>query len=79
MHRDDGQTKFYICQNPHCNHHHHFICNTCQRVFEIDMCLAFEYDSHVSRQLDASITKHIIQFEGLCKICRLNISVKRSK
>ena len=77
MHRDDGQTMFFVCRQPGHEHHHHFICTVCQRVFEVDMCLADEYESHVARRLEASITKHIIQLEGICKDCRRIDSPKR--
>ena len=70
MYRDDGQTMFFVCRNPANEHHHHFVCTMCGRVFEIDMCLAHQYESHVSRHLEASITKHIIQLEGMCRDCR---------
>jgi Fe2+ or Zn2+ uptake regulation protein len=46
-------------------------------VFEIDMCLAHRYESHVSKYLDASITNHITQLEGICKDCRTDTSPKR--
>jgi Fe2+ or Zn2+ uptake regulation protein len=48
-------------------------------VFEIDMCLARQYEAHVSKHLEASITKHIIQFEGICKDCRTDNSPKRRR
>ncbi|MBD3315903.1 MAG: hypothetical protein GF344_08965 [Chitinivibrionales bacterium] len=70
MHRDDEQAMFFLCRHPDHEHHHHFICTICRRVFEIDMCLAHQYESHVSRDLEASVTKHIMQLEGVCKGCR---------
>ena len=79
MYRDDGQTKFFLCRHPEDNHHHHFICTVCQRVFEIEMCIAHQYESHVSKYLGASITKHIIQLEGICNECCIKKSLKRRK
>ncbi|MFP4163900.1 MAG: Fur family transcriptional regulator [Chitinispirillaceae bacterium] len=70
MYRDDGQTYFFICRHPRDAHHHHFICSSCSKVYEIDMCLAGHFEEHVSENLNASITKHIIQLEGLCRECR---------
>jgi len=71
MHRDDGQTMFFACRHPgHEHHHHHFICTDCSRVYEIDMCLAHQYEAHVASQLDATVSKHIFQLEGICKECR---------
>lgn len=70
MYRDDGQTMFFLCRHPDDDHHHHFICSECWRVFEIEMCLAHQYESHVAKRLGASITRHIIQLEGVCRDCR---------
>ncbi len=79
MHRDDGQTMFFVCRHPGNHHHHHFICTSCRKVFEIDMCLAHEYESHLSRHLEATITNHIIQLEGVCKECQVQPRHKGAK
>lgn len=79
MHRDDGQTMFYACRHPDNEHHHHFICTACRKVSEIDMCLAHKFESHVSRHLEATVTKHIIQLEGICKECQQQTRIKRKK
>lgn len=76
MYRDDGQTMFFLCRHPEDEHHHHFVCTECWRVFEIEMCVAHQYESHVSKYLGASITKHIIQLEGICKDCLTENSPK---
>jgi len=78
MYRDDGRTMFYVCRKPG-QEHHHFFCTSCSRVFEVDMCLVHQYEAHVSRHLDASITGHIIQLEGVCRDCRDNNPTKRRK
>jgi len=70
MYRDDGQTMFYVCNKPYKKHHHHFICTECNRVYDFDLCLLHEYESHASKYMDATVTNHIIQLEGICKSCR---------
>ncbi len=79
MYRDDGQTLFFLCRHPEDEHHHHFICTECRRVFEIDMCIAQQYESHVSKHLGASITNHIFQLEGICRDCCSENSPTRRK
>ena len=79
MHRDDGQTVFFLCRHPEDGHHHHFICTVCKRVSEIEMCLAHQYESHVAKHLDARITRHIIQLEGTCKNCISDSASQRRK
>ncbi len=79
MHRDDGQTMFFVCRHPANQHHHHFICTSCRKVFEIDMCMAHEYESHLSQHLEATITNHIIQLEGVCKACKPGLGQKEEK
>jgi Fe2+ or Zn2+ uptake regulation protein len=70
MYRDDGQTFFYACRHPQHQHHHHFICTVCCCVQEIDMCIAAQYEKHMADEKGLFITKHIIQFEGICKDCQ---------
>ncbi|MBD3422343.1 MAG: hypothetical protein GF398_19695 [Chitinivibrionales bacterium] len=79
MHRGDGQTMFFLCCHPEDEHHHHFICTVCKRVFEIEMCMAHQYESHVAKYLGATITRHIIQLEGMCKDCLSDNVPKRRK
>lgn len=79
MHRDDGQTMFFLCRQPEDEHHHHFICTACNRVFEIEMCIAHQYEAHVAKRLEATITKHIFQLEGICKECLSASAPQRRK
>jgi len=79
MYRDDGQTMFFLCRHPDDDHHHHFICTECLRVFEIEMCIAHQYEVHLSKHLGASISRHIIQLEGVCQDCRKKTHPKRGR
>jgi len=79
MYRDDGQTMFFLCRHPEDEHHHHFICTVCERVFEIEMCAAQQYESHVAKKLGSTITRHIIQLEGVCKDCLSDTVPKRRR
>lgn len=79
MYRDDGQTMFFLCRHPKDEDHHHFICTECSRVFEIEMCIAHQYKSHVAKHLGASISRHIVQLAGICRDCRNENSHKGRK
>lgn len=79
MYRDDGRTMFFLCRRPEDEHHHHFICTVCNRVLEIKMCIAHQYESHVAKHLEATITKHIFQLEGICRECLSDSAPRRRK
>lgn len=65
QHHDQMQVK-YRCDTAH---HHHFICEICGRVQEIQMPpLDMEYYEH---QLPgAQITGHVFELRGICVQCR---------
>ena len=48
------------------HHHHHFRCNECRRVFEIEGCL-HHVDKLVPRGF--KVIEHHINFDGLCRDC----------
>jgi Fe2+ or Zn2+ uptake regulation protein len=48
-------------------------------VLEIEMCIAHQFESHVEKRLEATITKHIIQLEGICKECLSDSAPRRRK
>jgi Fur family ferric uptake transcriptional regulator len=56
----------------HNDDHHHIICKICRRIESIEIC-----DNHQleKQALDQSkkfvqITKHMLEFEGVCKQCK---------
>ncbi len=69
MHQHNNQSYFFLCRHPGHKHHHHFICNKCDSVQEIDLCLADTFKKHVKNKLGAMMTEHIVQIEGVCQQC----------
>ena len=69
-HRGDNRTRYFLCRNPRDTHHHHFICTRCQTVEEVDFCVAERVESFVEKHLHATVTGHVMQFEGVCASCR---------
>jgi Fe2+ or Zn2+ uptake regulation protein len=57
------QLYYYFCPNRH--HHHHFICLSCHRVEDVDVCCMGEID----RQVKGKVLSHIVQLNGLCRAC----------
>jgi len=53
-------------ETTHSSHHHHFLCRTCDRLFEINNCLA-----DITRLLPSGYTleEHDILLRGQCDFC----------
>ena len=49
-------------------HHHHFRCNSCDKVFELEGCL-HDVDKLVPRGYQVSV--HHLIFYGTCKVCNV--------
>ena len=64
--RANGRAVKLRCEQPH---HHHFVCQQCGRVFEIQLP---EWDPQVfAKQLPAAkITGHSFELYGTCASCR---------
>ncbi|MCM6793522.1 Fur family transcriptional regulator [Pediococcus pentosaceus] len=64
---NDGKTEVKLDCNERHTHHHHFICNNCGKVWELQMCPL----SFFSEQLPgAEITGHHFELYGLCADCK---------
>ena len=70
LHRGENRTRYFLCRNPRDAHHHHFICTQCNAVKEVDFCVADRVESFVEKHLHATVTGHVMQFEGMCESCR---------
>lgn len=70
MHRADGLMRYYLCRNPQCGEHHHFICSKCMKVQEVPVCFSSQFAKYVEENLNATVDAHFIQLEGLCSECR---------
>jgi len=63
----DRQLYYYLCQNQ--SHHHHFICLSCRRVEDINLCGARDAEREVENKIGGKVLSHILQVNGLCKHC----------
>lgn len=46
-------------------HHHHIICEKCNKIQRIDICLM----EKISKLTDYKVISHIIEFRGICPEC----------
>ena len=64
-----GEASFLYCSS---RHHHHVICTTCGVVREIDarFCPGEGVTQAVEETTGVQITRHILDFYGVCAECR---------
>lgn len=60
----DGQQRYEAAE---LGHHHHFHCNKCSKVIDIDKCCMHLHENEVDGHL---IENHEITLFGICKECR---------
>jgi len=70
LHRFDAPVCYFACPNPTGEHHHHFICCECGSVSDVAVCLEKTFQRKLQKSLQAQITNHILQLEGICKKCQ---------
>ncbi len=65
--RSDRKQYYFLCTNQ--GHHHHFVCESCRRVEDIDLCCLEGVAQEIARNSGGSVTSHILQINGLCGVC----------
>jgi Fe2+ or Zn2+ uptake regulation protein len=61
------QLYYYFCGNT--EHHHHFICLSCRKVEDLDGCGLHGMDGEISARTGGKVLSHILQVNGLCRVC----------
>jgi Fur family ferric uptake transcriptional regulator len=59
-------------------HHHHLICENCGKVDKVTNCLVGELEADVFKKKGFKITRHNLEFYGICASC-LNKIQKNGK
>ena len=59
--------------------HYHFICNSCQNIYDIRIPPAKELDEKVTQLTGFRIFSHRLVFFGLCDECKLKKQKKNNK
>jgi len=51
------------------DNHYHFTCEECGRVLDVDSPLVHELEQRVAESMGVKVTKHRLEFYGLCSEC----------
>lgn len=52
------------------HNHYHFICNKCNKVYDVPYDVASDLEEKVLTQTGLEVTSHDISFKGICMACR---------
>lgn len=63
----DRKQYYFLC--PNSDHHHHFVCEACRRVEDVELCGMDDVARDLSRRSGARVTSHILQINGICAAC----------
>lgn len=61
------QLYYYFCSNS--DHHHHFICLSCRKVMDLEICSVKGLEAEINDQVRGKVVSHILQVNGLCRKC----------
>ncbi len=64
---DNRQLYYYLCTNP--RHHHHFVCLSCHKVEDVDLCALDALEREVEQRIQGALVSHVLQLQGLCRDC----------
>lgn len=67
---DDGCSRFELSSGDAVHHHHHLICEKCNKVFEVENDLLEEIESEIESKYNFKVHNHNVMFYGHCKECR---------
>lgn len=66
---DDGCSRFELCSENTLHHHHHLICEECNKVFEVEKDLLDEVEKDIEKKYQFKVHDHNVIFYGICKDC----------
>ena len=75
--RPEQQLYYAICHLGKEREHHHFVCQKCGRVSEVEFCNFKNIDGDIEKKLNCKIISHFTQIEGLCSECKRRKDEKR--
>ena len=68
---DFGSSYSRFDGNP--QHHYHFICDNCEKIFDLDMPVNKKLNERVNNETAFLVKSHRIDFIGLCPECQKTI------
>ena len=72
----DGRMRYELQQEGAAGHHHHLICQSCQRIIDYndfqqeEIRLVKKTQEHLAKQYHYTIIDHQIEFVGICPECQ---------
>jgi Fur family ferric uptake transcriptional regulator len=63
----DRKQYYFLCSNP--EHHHHFVCESCRRIEDVEQCGLDGVSRDIARRSGGRVTSHILQINGVCGSC----------
>jgi Fur family transcriptional regulator, ferric uptake regulator len=66
----DGIGRYFLCTEPEHSEHQHFICKCCHKVQEIPVTYNNCFNKEFEKQIQGTIDKNRIHFEGVCSLCK---------
>jgi len=63
----DRKQYYFLCANQ--GHHHHFVCESCRRVEDLEQCVLGEGALEMVQRSGGLVTSHILQINGVCGAC----------
>lgn len=66
---DDGCSRFELASEDTVHHHHHLICQECNKVFEVENDLLDDIEKEIESKYNFKIHDHNVMFYGICKEC----------
>ena len=50
--------------------HYHFVCNSCDNIYDVELDNTGFLDKSVEQELDAEVNSHSLVFYGVCSNCK---------
>ena len=66
---DDGCSRFELASEDTVHHHHHLICEQCNKVSEVENDLLDDIEKEIESKYNFKIHDHNVMFYGICKDC----------
>jgi Fe2+ or Zn2+ uptake regulation protein len=63
----DRKQYYFLCANQ--GHHHHFVCESCRRVEDVEQCGLDGVSRDIALRSGGRVTSHILQINGVCGDC----------
>lgn len=76
---DDGCNRFEIAKEGAIHHHHHLICQKCNKVFEVEQDLLEEIEKEIEKKYYFKIHDHSVAFYGTCQKCAQKVGEEYRK